>query len=386
MFTLALLDFLQTPPAQAVLAQLHAAALTEQNHLAWAARLRKTFSPEQASVLLETARLRRRAVTKFGEAAAQMVFTADALEQASHVSVVTHCRQARFSQVLDLCCGIGTDSLGFARQPATVEGVDLDAVRVAMARLNSAALGLPATFTVGDATAARGFDGTIFFDPARRDDGKRIYHVEQYQPPLSTLRQWQAPEIIVKLSPGVDLSELEAYPGRVSFISVNGDLKEALLTLAADETPQREALVIGGDTLHRYQSAGAFDPSPITPPLAWFLEPDPAIIRAGLVRDLALTVGAQQMDPQIAYLTSEQPIVHPALRQWRILDWMPFHVKKLRAYLRERHIGTVTVKKRASPLTPEALLAQLKPQGSNACVVVLTRYRNDPIMVVCAER
>lgn len=103
------------------------------------------------------------------------------------------------------------------------------------------------------------------------------------------------------------------------------------------------------------------------------------------MRDLAHLVDAYQMDEQIAYLTAEQPVAHPALRCWRVQAWMPFHVKRLRAYLQAHHIGRVTVKKRATPITPEALLAQLKPRGDHACVIVLTRHRDDPIAIVCDE-
>jgi hypothetical protein len=92
------------------------------------------------------------------------------------------------------------------------------------------------------------------------------------------------------------------------------------------------------------------------------------------------------MDEQIAYLTSDHLVDHPGLRSWRIQAWMPFHLKRLRAYLRAHHIGQVTVKKRAAPITPEALIAQLKPRGSEACVIVLTRFRDDPIAVICDAR
>lgn len=386
MFTLALLDFLQTDVAVDVLTLLQAEALSDQNHLAWAVRLRKTFTVAQVGVLLETARLRQKAVAKFSTDAARMVFTADALEQASHPLVVRYGRTARFATLTDVCCGIGTDSMGFARAGVSVQGIDLDPIRVAMARWNSAALGLACTFDTGDATQPISTDGTIFFDPGRRENGRRLHHVEQYQPPLSTLRGWSAGEIIVKLSPAVDLAELAPYAGRLRFISVRGELKEALLTVSPTEISQREALVIADDDMsHLYQALAIPDAHSVSAPLAYLIEPDAAIIRAGLVQDIAYSVGAYQMDSQIAYLTSDQPVLHPAVRQWRILDWMPFHVKNLRAYLRQRGFGTITVKKRASPVTPEALIAQLKPQGANACVVVLTRYRDAPIMIVCAE-
>jgi hypothetical protein len=386
MFTLALIDFLQTQPAQATLADLAAQPINEHNHLQLAESLRRRFTLEQASALLETARLRQKAAARFGTAAQRMFFTADALEQASHPLIVRYGRPVHSAEVWDLCCGIGTDSIGFAAQGKRVCGVDIDPVRVAMAQLNAEALGVQVSFHVGDAADVRAVEGTIFFDPARRRDGRRLTHVEAYEPPLSTMTRWQAAEILVKLSPGVDLSEIEQYGGRVDFISVDGELKEALLHPDPAQLQRREAVLVTAAGAVRFAPWPRLPEREVRPPQRFLIEPDPAIIRAGLVRDIAQEVDAYQMDEQIAYLTSDHLVDHPGLRSWRIQAWMPFHLKRLRAYLRAHHIGQVTVKKRAAPITPEALIAQLKPRGSEACVIVLTRFRDDPIAVICDAR
>jgi len=43
---------------------------------------------------------------------------------------------------------------------------------------------------------------------------------------------------------------------------------------------------------------------PLRPPAAYLFEPDPAVLRAGLVRDLGEQLSAAQLDPDIAYLTA----------------------------------------------------------------------------------
>ncbi|NUM47252.1 MAG: hypothetical protein HUU38_21335 [Anaerolineales bacterium] len=63
---------------------------------------------------------------------------------------------------------------------------------------------------------------------------------------------------------------------------------------------------------------------------------------------------------------------------------MPFNLKKLRAYLRERNIGRVTVKKRGSPLEPESLIRDLKLKGDGEKVLVLTKLQGEPVVLVCA--
>jgi hypothetical protein len=123
--------------------------------------------------------------------------------------------------------------------------------------------------------------------------------------------------------------------------------------------------------------------SPITEPKSVLYEPDPAIIRSGLVAKLAQTLSASQLDSQIAYLTSETRLTTPFARAWMIEDWFPFQLKKLRAYLRQHDIGHVTVKKRGSPLEPEFLIQQLRLHGSLERVLVLTHLRGKPIVIIC---
>lgn len=382
------LDFLTSSAGVQLLDALAGEDLSDARTLALLTRLRKSYPAEQAGAALELARLRLKAVEKFGEVAARMYFTRSALEQASDPRIRAYRAQHAPQSVLDACCGIGADSLTFAQHGAQVLGIDLDAERAAMASLNAAALGVSdrARFEVGDVRGALPAGYALrFFDPARRDEtGRRLHDVEAYQPPLSLIRQWDAAQIMVKLSPGVELAQLESYGGTVEFISVEGDLKEAVIHLPAAESALF-ATLIHGDTVHHWRRTDSPAPRPLSTPRGWLIEPDSSLLRAGLVEDAAQAFDAYQLDETIAYLTADHAPETPWARAWQIMDWMPFNVKKLRAYLRERNIGTVTVKKRGSPLTPEALIAQLKPKGDRSCTLALTRHDGAPIVMICED-
>ncbi len=388
------LAFLTSAEGERVLNRLAGEDLSDENTLKLITSLRRELSVTQAAAALEQAQLRRKAVRKFGDDASKMYFTREALEQASDPLACRYRTLEVFPSqyIVDSCCSIGADSIAFAQAGADVLGLDIDPVRIAMARLNAEAVGVKARFEVADVREGIPEADLIFFDPGRRDtNGKRIFDVERYEPPLSTIRGWQAGRITVKLSPGVELAQLQAYPGLVGFISVNGELKEALLQYDPyiGRTDSYLAVLLSGsadapdiwEKLNSDNKAAA----PISEPKGWLVEPDPAIIRAGLVADLAVEIGGAQLDPEIAYITTEEKPDTVWARAWKIIDWMPFNVKKLRAYLRERNVGTVTVKKRGTAVTPEELIAKLKLNGNGSRTIVLTRCRGEQVMLICED-
>ncbi len=389
------LAFLTSDRGAALLARLHHADLSDAALLRLLTGLRHDHPPNETTPAIELVRARRAAVAKFGDAAAQMFFTREAVEQASHPSArAWRAAQAAASgarAVLDVCCGAGADALAFVHAGMHVTACDLDPARAAMARLNAEAVGVPLSVQVADARALApaliAAHDLIFFDPARRDSGGRVYHVEAIEPPLSTVRGWDGARIWVKLSPGVAIDQIAPYldaGAALDFISADGELKEALLRLNDGGGARRAIMVIDG-VVHTL----THDPDahlPTAPPSGWLCEPDPAVIRAGAVEQVARACNGTLLDGQIAYFCAPAPPALPYVRAWRIREWMPFNVRKLRAALMARGISGVTVKKRGSPITPEALIGMLRLRGDgDRCTLVLTRWDDSPIVMLCDE-
>lgn len=374
---LATFHTLLSPLGQAALAEATSRVPTEEMFLAHLQPLQKRFPAEVAKAALETAILRAKAAVKFSRTAA-MYFTREALEQASgeRISRYRAARYAGYGQVADLGCGIGGDSLGLASVGVAVTGVDQDELRLAMASENLAAYGLreSATWFSADLTTLpRPGAEAFFFDPARRAGGRRKFSVRDYAPPLSQALAWltHAPAGGIKISPGVDLAELAGYDAEVEFISEQGELKECALWFGPLRTAACRATLLRDGQTHTLLA----DPAAMTelgPPQAYLYEPDPAVLRAGLVTTLAARLGATQLDADIAYLAAPQLVPTPFARAYAIEDALPFQLKRLRERLRALHVGRVTVKKRGSPLEPEALIQQLRLDGPEERVVVLT--------------
>jgi hypothetical protein len=386
-----LADFqaLLTPAGQDCLAAASALAPREADFLAHLARLERQWPAPLAKAALETAILRRRARAKFSRAEA-MYFTREALEQASGEAIARY-RAARYTgreTVADLGCGIGGDSLALAEH-CQVTGLDQDTLRLAMAAENLAAYGRQARATWIQADLARtglppaqGF----FFDPARRSAGRRRFSVLDYQPPLARVRDWlaQAPAGGVKISPGVALDEIAGYDCEVEFISDRGDLKECALWFGPLRSAARRATRLDESGTHSLlpDPAAEAAPPPPGPPLAYLYEPDPAVLRAGLVTTLAAQLGARQLDAEIAYLTADALRPTPWVKAYTVETSLPFQLKRLRERLRAMGVGRVTVKKRGSPLEPEALIKQLRLAGTEHRVVFLTHVRGAAWVVI----
>lgn len=378
------LRFLLSGEGQAVLAEVAATPPTVDTHMAVAARLREQLGPARAQAIVDTALLRQRAVVKFSRAA-DMYFTRDGLEQATAEPIAQH-RAARFaaagvSTVADLGCGIGGDAVALAGAGASVLAIDRDLVRLMMARANAEAYGVAGHLVPVQAdllSLPPPRVDAFFFDPARRAGGgpreapsRRLRGVEAYQPPLSLIATWQRhiPRGAVKVSPGIDYAEVPAGVG-VEIVSLAGEVKEAVLWYGElCDTARRATLLPGGHSL----SGGSDAVVSVTAPRAYLYEPDGAVIRAHLVGLLATQLDATLIDSQIAYLTADTLQPTPFARPFDIDDAFPFQLKRLRAYLRERDVGRVTIKKRGSPLEPEALRQALRLRGSSEAVLFLTQ-------------
>ncbi len=172
---------------------------------------------------------------------------------------------------------------------------------------------------------------------------------------------------------------MQPYDAELEFISLRGRLKEVVLWFGPLKTAARRATLLPGP--HTLVES-AEPKSQIEEPQAYLYEPDPAILRAGLVTTLAARLDAAQLDPDIAYLTAAHRVPTPFARVWAVEDWMPFHLKKLRATLQARGVGRVTIKKRGSPITPEALVRALRLKGSEEKMLFLTHLRGRPIAII----
>ncbi|MFE4990006.1 methyltransferase domain-containing protein [Streptomyces mirabilis] len=378
---------LLTPEGHALLDEVRGTEPAQE--LAVATRLRRDHPAELVSAALGQARLRQRAAAKFGaEDAERMYFTPNGVEQSTRTTVATHrarrLRSLGVHSVADLCSGIGGDAIALARAGIRVLAVDRDPLTVAVARANAEALGLAELIEVREADVTevdtQAYDA-VFVDPARRGGRGRIFDPEAYSPPLSwaIATALKAPLAALKIAPGIPHEAVPAE-AEAEWISDAGDVKEAVLWFGTEPGLVRATLLPGPRELR-----GRGLPDPAVRAVGRYLyEPDGAVIRAHLVAEVAEEVDGGLVDETIAYITADELRPTPYATAYEITDRLPFNVKKLKALLRERGVGVLTVKKRGSAVEPEELRKKALPKshGPHSATVFLTRVAGAPTMLL----
>lgn len=388
--------------------------------LALGARLRAAGTPAPVVAAAQTqSRLRAQARDKLGPFADDMLFTADGLEQATRLPVAARhadrLRRAGATRVADLGCGIGVDALAMAGMGLAVEAVEQDEATAAVATVNlrhlprarvhlGDALDFPDGFPLAAPGEPDGVDA-VWADPARRLGGRRLFDPETWSPPLSwalALAGSGVSSVGIKVAPGVE-RDLVAPGGpaagwTAAWTSVDGDVVEAVLWWGAAATPgvSRSATLLrsvrgaGGEDAGavQVQEVGTLTDADLEVPAVGevgevLLEPDGAVIRAGLVGHVATQVGGRLLDPTIAFVTADEHVPTPFARSYAVRTVMPFGLKRLRSYLREQGVGRVVVKRRGNPVDPDQLRRSLRLDGGGGeATVVLTRQGSARVVLV----
>lgn len=382
-FSLADVTYLRSATGADALSDADRLALTDSTLLADLTRLRRGLG-DRATGVAETVRLRRRAVGKFGPAAAGWLLTETALQQGTPRPVAVH-RAERLAgcRVHDLTCSIGADLVVLAAGDAV--GSDLDPVRVAMAAHNLRVSDCPARVFRADAltVTTRGLLG--YADPARRDAGGRRITSADTMPSVADLDAVHAARPpVLRLPPGIDYRAL-GRPGEVEIVSLDGVAREAVCWPPEVARVSRRATVL-------HSAAAAYeltdhdpDDVPAGPVGRYVLDPDPAVIRAGLVRQYAARHGLWQLDPQLAYLTGDA--LPAGVRGFLVLDGAPLKEKTVAGWLRRDGIGTLEILQRGTAVVPDELRRRLRGAMSkdtrSAATLVIARVGREPMAFWC---
>ena len=355
------------------------------------ARFRKEASPAAVSAAIRLSSARAKAALKF-ERGQRMWIEPTAIEQATSEPVARH-KARRFvcPLVVDLCAGIGGDALALAAH-SDVLAIDRDQGMCRRLRYNASVYDcadrlLPVRSRAETFAIPAG--AWLHLDPDRRATGQeRARSLDDYAPGpdfwKSAARQVAAGAI--KVGPASDFAKHFAGPEfEVELISLRGECKEATVWFGELVSCRRRATRLPEDVswTDRDGPSGRF--AAVTPLGSLIFDPDPALLRAGLLDGFAVEHGLARVADGVDYLTGERMISTPFLTAFQVLDVLPLDLKRLRRLIAKNDIGTLEIKVRGADVAPETLRRELDLVGVRAASL-LVFGGSGPVRAVLAQR
>lgn len=317
----------------------------------------------------------------------------EAAQQATHQLIAAaraeylHTKVDPTALIVDVTCSIGTElyalqQAGFQR----VIGADLSQERIRLAAAN-----VPVPVVQADALAPVVPKAAVMIaDPARRAGGRRIMRPEDLLPPLPQLiAAYPGAQQIIKCAPGLDYQFwLEQYGGIICS-SVNHSVKETCLWSAPlQPLGERTAWIFtnkpGEEFVQKVYTSSMNDPRscPVGELGRFVLDPDGAIVRAGLVQQFAVAHDLGMLDERIAYVTGDQ--IPAGCSGFEVIETCKIPAVKQR--LRELDCGPVEILIRGIAADPDKLRKQWKLKGKQSLAVILTRIGSAGVAIICAGR
>ena len=393
------LDFLLTDAGRDLVALASGLDWSRAQQVASTAAVRRA-DPVHAAAAIDVAGARARARGRI-RGAEHMLLTDEAVQQATAWPVAA-LRAGRLAgrDVHDVTCSVGAELTELTRTADRVLGSDLDPVRARMAAHN-----VPdALVCVADALAPPTRDAVLVADPARRAGGRRIHDPSQLSPSLPALLDvGRGREHVIKCAPGLDTSLLDHH-GEVELVSLDGSVREACLWSPGLSAARRRATVVrttpvgapppwgpprlsaDGVAVHVEEVTDGDDDEVDAHPEAdrFIVDPDGAVVRAGLVRHWARRHGLRQLDPRIAHLTG--PAIPAGYSGFEVLQRCRYDRKELRRALRDRDCGSLEILVRGVDADPDVLRRSLALKGSRPLALVVTRIERSAVVFVCGPR
>lgn len=363
---------------------------TDPTSLAAGERLRRAFPAELAAQALTQVSLRRRAKGKFPHAD-QMFLTPDGVEQATRGEVArwraSKYARAGVQEVWDLGCGLGVDAMAFEAEGISVQGIEADAATAAFATANLALVGGKPVLQARAEDVEVPEDAAVFLDPARRTARGRSWNVADLSPSWEVVSSYLTGErfCCVKLGPGFPKRLIPDQVG-ATWVSVGGGVVEVSLWNRVEPGYSAAVFPRGEVTPAVLRQPSEPRELPVKELGAYVLEPDNAVIRAGLVREIAPGLEMWLLSEQIAYLSCDDvPPKTPFAERFKVLEVLPFDIATIRRYVKQHRLGTLEIKCRGIDIDPAQFRRKLHPKGSGSATIILSRGKERSVAIIAVR-
>ena len=349
--------------------------------LALQKKLRENHAGELVAAGIQLEELRQKAINKFSRAG-EMWFDRTGLEQATSESVASYKSQRFSGEILDLCCGIGGDSIALSDR-GNVTVIDSNPAACLRAEWNAEVYGRELKTICGDVTKIPIGDRLVHIDPDRRPgSGGRVVRLEDAVPGLPFLKSVMetARGGAIKVSPAANFIG-KFFDAEIELVSLRGECKEATLwfgELASAGVYRATALpsgeTVAGNPLDAWTDVGELD--------HYLFDPDPALVRSGLIDLYASCSSVKRLDEEEEYLTGPELVESSFVSAFEVIESLPYHEKTLRRYFRDADFGQLEIKCRHIKVPIENLRRKLSLEGDRPGVLIVARIAGESRAIV----
>jgi hypothetical protein len=355
------------------------------------ARLRRWATPELVSAAIRLSEARKKAAVKF-EHGQRMWVEPIGVEQATSEPVARH-KAARFKcpMVVDFCSGIGGDALALAARSLVI-AVDLDhgmcrrlrhnaslyqvADRILAVRSHAETFGIPA-------------GAWLHLDPDRRTvRSRQARSLVDYAPGPEFWKSAisRVPAGAIKLGPASDFDRhFGTSDYEIELVSYRRECKEATAWFGELVTCRRRATRLPENITWTDRDGPASLSATVAALRKLIFDPDPALVRAGLLDGFAQAHGLARLADGVEYLTSDLMFLSPFVQTFHVLDVSPLDRRQSRRLIARNKIGTLEIKVRGVDVAPETLRRQLDLSGDRSATLLLVGGTG-PARAILAQR
>ncbi len=326
------------------------------------------------------------------------LFTLKSYEQCSSQATAMY-KTSLFlkGKLLDLTGGLGVDDWAFAKAGNEVVSLEPDEELNEIATYNFGLLGVSnirRTSVKAENYLQNNeqmFDW-VYCDADRRPGGKKVFDLSGSVPDILSLLPEIfscTPTLLIKASPMVDITscikQLKCVE-RSIVVQWRGEVREVLFLVKKDFAREAHISAVEVNNLgHVLQEISTVQTKALmlaeNAAYRFLYEPAPAVVKAGLVNEVATSFGLSRVGTNSAYLLGNEEGIAFWGRTFRIQTSMLYKPDVLKKYLQEKNIMKANVAKRDFPLQVDEIRKKFKLKDGGEDYFFFSKTTTGELMV-----
>ncbi len=298
--------------------------------------------------IFEIAKCRIKAKKKYGILANKLFFDEDGLRYSTPPIIANYrANRLKSNKIADVGCGVGVQLLYFALKSKEAVGIEKDAFRAKLARLNAIAMKIKNVEIIeGDALNIEVDADCIFSDPSRKEGRKTFESLSPNPFKIYKMYKEKVDKIAFELPPYIPKKEIKLI-GEKEYTSL--DFKLNRLALYTDELAECDVSAISLPSMERVTDLDDKIKLEKSNKLLNFLyEVDDTIIKAELLENLAGKISFNgkvlQLEKRRTLLTSSDEYETAFLKKYEIKCICNFEIYKINRILKKLNAKKATLR------------------------------------------